>query len=562
MNKATYQPREIVECAVTGVPADTVSLCVTLLHIHEEIDVRTLAVTDTEIIVCMSLPGNDFTGYLLRIEALNVKNALLATAFNAVDCSSDWTRFPRYGYVWDFTSGTDTEAKIDRLTRYHINGLQFYDWQYRHHMPVAPDTTGWKDWSSRAIDGHMLRRYIAAAHTRGMVCMAYNMVYAANRTYPYDGSGVDKAWRLVKADGSDFTCEMDASRGDIGVLQYFNPLHPGWQRYIFTRENEVFDTFAFDGWHGDTIGECGRMTTTGGEPLGHTQDGKPIYLVKDCYTTFLNAAKQAIGKHYLSFNPVGAQGIENVNVSDVDVLYAEFWPWEKDADGTLYAQYATLQRAIFEAAKQSGGKSLVVAAYVNYRNPSAQFNAPAVRLLDAVVFASGGARIELGNGNGMLSDEYFPADSHKRMDETLRNDVIRLYDFAVAYENLLRDGQTPLQHEVTVEGYPVSADGHANTVWCFAMADNRYEVFHFINLTGTDSGWRDEEQTKPAPTLLANLQVKLYTNYPAAAVCLVSPDSEDPSVHELPFTTGEDDRGVYIAFAMPSLAYWNMIFLR
>ena len=49
----------------------------------------------------------------------------------------------------------------------------------------------------------MLRRYIAAAKNRNMVNMAYNMIYAANMTYTRDGSGVDPAWRLVKADGED-----------------------------------------------------------------------------------------------------------------------------------------------------------------------------------------------------------------------------------------------------------------------------------------------------------------------------------------------------------------------
>jgi len=284
--------------------------------------------------------------------------------------------------------------------------------------------------------------------------------------------------------------------------------------------------------------------------------------VKDCYTQFLNAAKQAIGDKYLVFNPVGAQGIENVNISDVDALYTEFWPWDADSDGMPYVSYYSLHKAILKAAAQSGGKSLIVAAYVNYRNPSDMFNAPAVRLLDSVVFASGGARIELGNGDGMLSDEYFPADRNKRMDSALQRDVERMYDFMVAYENLLRDGQTPVERKVEIAGYPVSADGRANTVWCFTKADAAHEVYQFINLLSTDAGWRDAEQTKAAPTSLADIQVKLYTDFNAKAVCLASPDSEDLSIRELPFIRGEDAHGGYIAFTMPGLEYWNMIFLR
>jgi dextranase len=373
---------------------------------------------------------------------------------------------------------------------------------------------------------------------------------------------VQPAWRLVKENGTDFTCEMDAARGDVGVLQYFNLLDKDWQAYIFAREREVFEAFDFDGWHGDTIGENGRMTNANGGPLGFSAHGEPIYTVKECYTAFLNAAKRAIAPKFLDFNPVGAQGIEQVNQSDVDVLYTEFWPWDSDTDGQPYDSYLSLHRAIVRAAAQSGGKSLVVAAYVNYRNAAAAFNTPAVRLLDSVVFASGGARIELGNGDGMLSDEYFPADRHKRMDESLQTAVTRLYDFAVAYENLLRDGQTPVTRTVEIEGVAVSADGAADAVWVFAKADAQQEIYHLINLCGTDTDWRDVAQTKAAPTPLNGLRVKLYTGFTVGKVLLASPDGPDLSAAEVPFTRGADARGVYIALTVPSLAYWNMIVLR
>ena len=97
------------------------------------------------------------------------------------------------------------------------------------------------------------------------------------------------------------------------------------------------------------------MTTPDGQPLGFDEYGNPIRLVKDCYTLFLNKAKAALGGRYLTFNPVGAQGIEKVSVSDVDVLYSEFWPWEKSRWGVAFESYHALQREIFDAASLSGG---------------------------------------------------------------------------------------------------------------------------------------------------------------------------------------------------------------
>ena len=510
----------------------------------------------------LSLPDADGRGYALKVEALDEEQNVLTSAFTAVDVSSSWTKFPRYCYVWDFTPSADAESKADEMARYHLNGVQFYDWQYRHHRPLAADLSGWRDWSGRWISGDTVRAYLRAAHDRGMACMAYNMIYAANETYLTDGSGVQADWRLVRTNGADFTCDMDAKLGPVGVLQYFNLLNPDWQNYIFAQENRVFEAFDFDGWHGDTIGENGPMRTADGGPLGYDADGKPIYLVKDGYTAFLNAAKAAIGDKYLAFNPVGAQGIENVNVSAVDVLYTEFWPWDRNANGRLYDDYYTLHRAILGACEQSGGKSLIVAAYVNYRNPKAAFNPATVRMLDCVVFASGGSRIELGNGGNMLSDEYFPADGKKRMDDGLRSAVGRLYDFLVAYENLLRDGQRPVSRTVRLENLPVSTDGRSDTVWCFAKADSSTEIYHFLNLTGTDDGWRDEEQTKKPPIAHENVKTRLYTDYPVREVWLASPDGESPLPLPLEFQIGRDANGAYAEFTQPALEYWNLIFLR
>lgn len=557
--KSMYAPGETAVVCLENLPAEATALRARLYSLER-------CVWDWQLPASkrfpLSLPDADGRGYALEIEALDEEQNVLTSAFTAVDVSSSWTKFPRYGYVWDFTPSADAESKADEMARYHLNGVQFYDWQYRHHRPLADDLSGWRDWSGRWISGDTVRAYLRAAHDRGMACMAYNMIYAANETYLTDGSGVQADWRLVRANGADFTCDMDAKLGPVGVLQYFNLLNPDWQSYIFAQENRVFEAFDFDGWHGDTIGENGPMRTADGGPLGYDADGKPIYLVKDGYTAFLNAAKAAIGDKYLAFNPVGAQGIENVNVSAVDVLYTEFWPWDRNANGRLYDDYYTLHRAILGACEQSGGKSLIVAAYVNYRNPKAAFNPASVRMLDCVVFASGASRIELGNGGNMLSDEYFPADGKKRMDDGLRSAVGRLYDFLVAYENLLRDGQRPVSRTVRLENLPVSTDGRSDTVWCFAKADSSTEIYHFLNLTGTDDGWRDEEQTKKPPIAHENVKTRLYTDYPVREVWLASPDGESPLPLPLEFQTGRDANGAYAEFTQPALEYWNLIFLR
>ncbi len=556
-DKACYAPGEEVVCFCLDAPTDTVRL--TLFHLDEIVYEETFSGFGDR--VSFSLPHRDFTGYLLRAEFLK-EGETVVSAFCGVDCSSSWIRFPRYGYLWDYTGVSPENDKIKALNRYHINGLQFYDWQYRHHIPVAEDLKRWNDWSGRSIQGDSIRAYIRSAHEHGMVCLAYNMIYAANQTYLTDGSGVDPDWRLLRQDGSDFTCDMNAALGPVGVLQYFNPLNEEWQEYIFAREKEVFSAFGFDGWHGDTIGEMGPMTAADGQPLGYDENGQPIYLVKNTYTQFLNAAKESIGDRALVFNPVGAQGIENVNRSNADVLYAEFWPWDQDDRGHNYDDYYSIHRAILRAAEQSGGKSLVVAGYINYKNWRHTFNEPAVRMMDSMVFASGGARIEIGNGDRMLSDEYFPNDGNKLMDTSLQAAMRRMYDFITAYENLLRDQLVPADRRVRIQDTLVSTDGRADTVWYFAKEGEAGEVIHLLNLLGTDAEWRDTNQKKKAPSVLENREVCIYTDRVPSQVLLSTPDEEDLSMQSLEFSLFRDEFGSGVRFCLPRLAYWDMIFLR
>ena len=47
----------------------------------------------------------------------------------ALDVSSNWAKFPRYGYIANYDAETPAVEWIRELNRYHINGLLFYDVQ-------------------------------------------------------------------------------------------------------------------------------------------------------------------------------------------------------------------------------------------------------------------------------------------------------------------------------------------------------------------------------------------------------------------------------------------------
>ena len=44
----------------------------------------------------LDLPNRDYTGYLLLATAIDQENTAIHTAVTAIDCSSKWTKFPRY----------------------------------------------------------------------------------------------------------------------------------------------------------------------------------------------------------------------------------------------------------------------------------------------------------------------------------------------------------------------------------------------------------------------------------------------------------------------------------
>ena len=514
-------------------------------------------------------PEVDFKGYLLDLTLTDQEGNVLESETVGVDVSSEWTKFPRYGYVWDFTDDVNVASKIEQMNHYHINAIEYYDWQYRHHMPVPDDgSMEWDDWTGRKINGNIIKDYIKEAKNHNMSNMAYNMIYAGTNSYQEDG--VSDEWGLWYAEdhgevgkrkGDRFTFEMGSSPTGQSHLFFFDLLNEDWQAYIFEKQKVAMDQLGFDGWHGDTVGEWGKMWTH--ENIG--DDSKTQY-VMDGYTEFLNAAKESIGAKYLVFNPVGAQGIEKVNVSDVDALYTEFWPWDHDINGEQYDTYNALKTEIIRSRDESNGKSLITKAYMQYdyaeHNAAVPFNMSAVLLTDAAAFAAGGSRMEMGDGNNMLSNEYFPSQNLYMTPEHEERQK-DLYDFIVAYENILRDGQDEIDRVIEFEDYQTSTDGEPNTIWSYAKEDDQYEIIQMINLMDVQTNdWRANEGEKDTPRLMKDIKVKYYTDKDVKSAWVTSPDPAfNGRSKKVSFETEEDEHGTFITFEIPSLEYWDVVYL-
>jgi len=46
-------------------------------------------------------------------------------------------KFPRYGFVTNFADNYTQTLIENRLNLYHLDGVQFYDWEWKQHVPLA-----------------------------------------------------------------------------------------------------------------------------------------------------------------------------------------------------------------------------------------------------------------------------------------------------------------------------------------------------------------------------------------------------------------------------------------
>src|SRR5690606_32367502 len=148
---------------------------------------------------------------------------------------------------------------------------------------------------------------------------------------------------------------------------------------------------------------------------------------------------------------------------------------------------------------------------------------PSVLLADAVIFAFGGAHLELGEH--MLGKEYFP-NSNLAMREDLRVKLVCYYDFLVAYQNLLRDGGTfntvavkSADGQVAVTGWPMQT-GHVAAVGK-VCADK--QIVHLLNFTkATTDQWRDNTGIQAAPGFSDNLEFSVTSEKPVRNIWCAS----------------------------------------
>lgn len=541
-DKAIYKPGEQVNISIAGID-NIQGVKVRYKHQNEILSEENINALQWG----WQPPDVDFTGYL--VEVINTdNNETTICGTIGVDVSSSWTKFPRYGFLSKFPAlqATSVNEVIDNLNRFHINGLQFYDWHYKHHQPLpfvgGQPAEEWKDIINRDIHLSTVQNYITVAHNRGMKAMFYNLLYGAWGDAADDG--VNDDWYIFKdVNGLNKDSHELPKPPFVSDIFLTNPANEEWQSYLLNEHDKVYNSLDFDGFHIDQLGDRGSR---------YLADGKGINL-SATYAPFIEACKNRQPDKYLVMNAVNQYGQSNITFSPVDFLYTEVW-----SPNDTYNDLSNIIKNNYEFSQ--GKKNTVLAAYMNYdlADDKGFFHQPSVLTTNAVIFAFGGAHLELGEH--MLGKEYFP-NNNLEVTEELNKRLIDYYDFLVAYQNLLRDkGQfntvklESLSNQSNVLNWPASA----GSIACIAKLVEDRQVIHLINFNElAQLDWRDNNGEHKTPRIIEDLKLELSSGKTVKSVWCASPDVAGGTSIQLNHIQEEHT----VRFKLPKLEYWSMIVL-
>ncbi|MDD4969354.1 MAG: glycoside hydrolase family 66 protein [Paludibacter sp.] len=538
-DKAVYNPGDVVTFSIdySTLPTSTKVRYKNSNTVVSEADVTGATWT-------WKTPSTDYKGYLAEVYGTNNGNETIYATVG-IDVSSSWTKFPRYGFLSGFSQLSDDNinAVIANLNKYHINGLQFYDWQNKHHKPLplvnsAPANT-WKDIINRDIYLSTIQKYITSAHAHNMKAMFYDLIYGAWESGEADG--VQKEWSVYKDNTHTNKDFHPLSSPFLSNIYLLDPSNTGWQQYFINEIKTVYQYLNFDGFHMDQLGDRGSRYKYDGSFLNLSQAFKP----------FIDAVHTADTQKFNVMNAVQQYGQQSIAGASSDFLYTEVWsPSDSYGDlATLIKQNNTLS---------NNTKNTVLAAYMNYdlANNKGYFNTPSVLMTNSVIFAFGGAHLELGEH--MLGKEYFPNDNLSMKDD-LKSSLVNYYDFLVAYQNLLRDGGSfnsidisSVDKKISLEPWPASA----GNVAVFGKKVNAMQIIHFINFTNSKTqNWRDNTGIQVSPLLVKDAKLVFTSTTPVKKMWVASPDIAGGASRTLNFA----QIGTKVSFILPDLKYWDMV---
>ncbi|GKX31592.1 hypothetical protein SH1V18_40720 [Vallitalea longa] len=477
---------------------------------------------------------------------VSIQGSYRETSFDVLE---HWKVRPRYGFLSDFYKEDEKDEKdVLQMLKYHINVVQFYDWMYRHE-DLIPKKPYFMDLLDRKLSREAIIDKINSCHTYNMAAIGYGCIYASSKDF-YEKH---KEWGLYTND------DKPQNLGEWFYIMNIDESSP-WTKHIINQYELAIHELDFDGIHLDTYG----FPKTAYSIL---DNDKKLVRLNEQFLPFINktynklsSIKPDIG---LIFNAVGNWAIEAVAPSKQAACYIEVWDPQ--------SKYRHLFELIHRA-KELSGKQVILAAYMKCFDKKYDYSPESclnsLLLTTAVITASGGFQLVLGEENGVLCDPYYV--NYGKLTDGQGEKVRSYYDFIVRYGDILYDMDAVdismthangINTEYLFSGSDFSSYPTEHSIWTQIREVNEYKVIHLINMVGIDNDvWNEEKNNKPKE--IEGIQIKALIDEQVMGVYYASPDNESISSVEVEYTTESLERGNYICFEVPKLEFWGMVYIK
>jgi len=543
-DKVTYQPSEKVTIIVKIRNLGSQEILNSFLKIDvtdpfgkgiysEERRIKKIEINEIkQVNIMWKAPENCLSGFVAKVSLLDNSGNLLANNYHIFDVVKDWIQVPRYGFFATFSVSEDIDKKIEQMAGFHINAIQFYDW-FEYHGNYTPIKSEYTILNKPIIRDRVIKK-IKKAQEIGMKAMAYTAIYAAAEPIYKE----HPEWALRDKFGKPLKFE--------NWLYFMNPdSSSGWHDFLIKQFIESIKMFNWDGIHLDQYGK------------GWTENAywnEARVDMEKAFLTFINDAINEIRKYNprlkLIFNLVNAWPYETIaKYSMSDAIYIEVWPpWNT---------YADIQKLI-QIGKTYTNKAIILAAYT----PN---HLPTILLLDATIFANQGFHIELGEGNGILIDPYFP--KYATLSEDAEKALKIYYECITRYEAYIydKDIQRLSEENVNISIYKSSGIPKLENILVIPYSKQingkeQAKIIHLVNFIGIPTmSWKALQQE---PKNIANIPIEVKISRESIknieGVYFITPDRGNSDPILLNYVIS--DFG--IKFTIPSLKYWDIIIIK
>lgn len=535
--------------------------------------------------------NNNYQGYYIKISVIDSLNNVIDTQGTAIDESTDWWTYPRQcwfvgGFTdwggWNPSSIYSTPEKdIKSLNSFKCNNLQVYNLLYRWHAPYSGQET-YVNGDGLNVSVDLMRHAISTAKQYKMGTLMYMPIYSANKgitpNFLNDGSGVSLDWAMFTDDcGSNNSCTLSDVWNFSTNIAIMNPQNVNWQTYWAEQAIEWQKQLGFDGMFGDTYGTISI-------PLWDINGNR---IINDTmYSSFISNVVSKTNMPMV-INPAGSYNEQDL-VQSGDEIYHFTERWNNSTDIGNYGTFLSKARQIWNWANRTPNnigldwdmglnKTLGSSSTCNFNGGSqvCNFNLPGVLYQEAAIMATGAhhawivdGEMAQGNGARFISNDDYPIGNML----TPNSDMIQAeYDyqtFGVAYEKLLRSNisSSSVPDPSITSGASGSTTANNGVVWLIQNHRSGFDILHLLNyqqMSSTSfSDVNDNSANASAPNTTGSLEIKMYyTSGTLGNLYFASPDINHGMSEQIQYTTGSDSSGNYITFTLPSLKYWDMIWL-